>query len=473
MKPSIAVVGAGVAGLAVGYEIMERAERIEGGVDLICVDSADHAGGNIRSVREQGFLFESAANGFLDNAPATVTLVRRLGLESRSIKARPEAARRFIYRRGKLRSVPLTPGAFVSSGVLSPLGKLRLLAEPLIPARRTDDDESVYDFAARRIGPEAARVLVDAMVSGIYAGDVRRLSLPATFPRMRAMERDHGSLFRAMLAMRRDRRDGESAQGGPAGPGGTLTSFIDGMQELIDALGTVLGSRLRLGTGIERLSDLGRRGFRVHPVEGAPFDVDAVVLACPAWSAAAILDPVDRELARLLAGIPPAPVVVAHLGFRRDALGDVPTGFGFLIPRNQGPRALGVLWSSQIFDGRAPEGSVLFTIMLGGAHDSHVATLDDREIRNAVRADLKRTMDIVADPWVERLTRHPEGIPQYELGHVERLSTIHQRLGGLPGLWLAGNSLDGISINACVEQAPRIAEDVLEFLGYGASAVVG
>lgn len=461
MKRSVAIVGGGVAGLAVAYELMERGERQADSTEILCLEASDRAGGNLRSVREQGFLYEWAANGFLDNAPETITLVRRLGLEP--LRAREAAARRFVFRKGKLREIPLTPPAFLRSDVLSPLGRLRVLAEPLIPARRATDEESVFDFAARRIGSEAASVLVDAMASGVYAGDVRRLSLEACFPKMREMEREHGSLFRALLAKRRKSRAGAGSSGGPAGPGGTLTSFPEGMQQLTDALAAALGSRLRLRSRVLRLSHLGRRGYRVHLEEGAPLDVDAVVVTAPAGESTRILAPLDAEIGAALEGISCAPLAVVHLGYRRDALGALPEGFGFLVPRGQGPRILGALWASDIFEGRAPAGGLLITAMVGGAHDPTAVELGDEKLMALTRKDLQTTMGVLVAPYFSRIIRHARGIPQYDLGHVARLSAIDARLAGFPGLWISGSSLRGISVNSCVAQAPRLAEAALEF----------
>jgi len=464
LAPTVAVIGGGIAGLTIGFELMERARRVEAGLDVRCFEATGRAGGNIRTTREEEFLFEWGATGFLDNAPATLTLVRRLGLEGRSQKAKPAAARRFIFRRGKLREVPLGPAAFITSGVLSPWGKLRLLGEPLIPARRLAATESIFEFARRRIGAPAASVLVDAMVSGVFGGDARQLELETTFPQMRRMESEHGGLFRAMLAKRKQAKASGETAGGPAGPGGTLTSFRDGLQELIDALAGALGPRLALDTPVVRLSDLGQRGFRLHLREGAPLDVDAVVLACPAWHASRLLESMDREMAGTLDAIPSAAISVVHVGYRRDAIGSQPEGFGFLVPRGQGPRILGALWPSCMFDGRSPKGSTLMTVMVGGAHDPEAAALDDAHLLRLVREDLRAIMGIRAHPYFVRVVRHPRGIPQYTLGHRDRLRAVEARLEKRPGLWIAGNSLRGVAINACVEEAGGVAESALEFL---------
>jgi oxygen-dependent protoporphyrinogen oxidase len=459
MSRSAVVIGAGVSGLTVAFELMQRAERLPEGLRVLCLESSSRAGGNIRSDSEEGFLYEWGPTGFLDNAPATLTLARRLSLGERLLPAGPQAAERFIFRADKLHRVPLSPLSFLASGLLPLGGKLRLCCEPFVGRRTEEGDESVFDFAARRIGRQAASTMIDAMVSGIHAGDARRLSLEATFPKMARMESEHGSLVRAMFARRK-----EAQAGGPAGPGGRLTSFKNGLQELTDALARSLGDRLLLNSPVAHISDLGRRGLRIHLAEGAPLDADAAVIACPAWHASGMVRSMDSDLTRTLQEIPSAPLAVAHLGYRREAIGHPCEGFGFLVPRGEGVRILGALWVSTIFEGRAPHGGLMMTIMIGGAHDHGVLELSDAELTAIILGDLSRTMGIAAKPYFTRLIRQPRGIPQYTLGHPERLERIAARLQEHPGLYLSGNSYRGISVNACIEEAPGIAEEILEFL---------
>lgn len=466
MKPRVVVIGGGISGLTIAYELLRRAERVPPGIDVACLETSGRAGGNIRTEHDHEFICESGPTGFLDNSPATLTLARNLGLEERIQPAGPQAQDRYIYARQRLRKVPMGPMSFLSSGLLSPWGRLRLLAEPVIPGR-SRPDESIHDFVSRRIGRESATVLVDAMVSGIYAGNTRELSLRACFPKMHEMESKHGGLFRAMLARRRDA--GESDGGGPAGPAGRLTSFRNGLCELTDALVEALGERLELNTSVRGVSDLGARGFRVHLSEGAPIECDAVVIACPAWHAARMVETMDAQLAGPMGEIVGAPLVVVHLGYRRAALGDQPEGFGFLVPRGQGPRILGALWISNIFEGRAPDGRMLMTVMIGGAHDPALLDLDDEAITKIVRRDLLTTMNITPAPYFVRTVRWPRGIPQYTLGHPERVQQIEQGLERHPGLWVAGNSYRGVSINACIDEAPGVAEQVAAFLARSAN----
>ena len=461
---TVAVVGGGVGGLAVAFELKERSERLPGEIELISLEATGRTGGNIRTLQRDGFVCEWGPNGFLDNSPPTMTLIRRLGLQDRVLQAGSRAASRFVYREGKLREIPSGPRSLLTSDILPLSGKLRLLGEPLIPRRRDDSDESIYDFASRRIGRQAAAVLVDAMVTGICAGDVRGLSLPATFPKLHEMETKHGSLFRAMLARRRESRDSGGTAGGPTGPGGRLTSFRGGMQELTDSLAAAVGGSLHLNTRVTAVSDLGRRGFRVHRDVGAPMDVDAVVLACPSWRAVDLVATTDPEMSRAMSGISSAPLAVIHLGYREGSLGEMRDGFGFLVPRGQRVRILGTIWSSNVFEERAPAGSLLMTTMIGGAHDPEAVRLDDDELIRIVRTDLEKTMGALAPPYFVEIVRHERGIPQYTLGHSDRVALIGARLRKHPGLFVCGNSYRGISVNACVQEGPEIAENVLEHL---------
>lgn len=436
----------------------------------MCLETGDHPGGNIRTTQDSGYTCEWGPNGYLDNVPATPALVRRLGLESDVQVADEQAALRFIYRKGKLRQVPTSPPAFLGSDALSWPGKLRILAEPIARRRPDGVDETVHDFAARRIGAEAARVLVGAMVTGVYAGDVRELSLQATFPKMHAMESDHGGLFRAMLAKRKEAKArGESDGGGPAGPGGTLTSFHGGLQRLIDALANAVGPSLRRSSPVRSISDMGRRGFRVLTAHGAPIEADAVVLACPAWHAAPLVRDMDPTMAATMDAIPSAPVAVIHLGYTISALPQPPRGFGFLVPRGEGLRILGTLFSSNIFPGRAPDGSALLTVMAGGAGDAAALDLDDSALVAMIRRELQGIMNIQVAPHFVRVFRHPRGIPQYTVGHLDRVAEIEKLCDGHGGLWVSGNSYHGISVNLCVDEAPRIAESVLAHVGLGPS----
>jgi protoporphyrinogen/coproporphyrinogen III oxidase len=459
----VAVVGGGITGLATALHLQDGAGRVAGGLEVVVLEGGSGPGGNIRTDGVDGFTIEAGPNGFLDNVPATLALVRRLGLEDRLQRADESAARRFLYRNGRLHLLPGGPGSFLRSPVLSVPGRLRVLAEPFARSRPEGVDESVYDFAARRIGPEAASVLVDAMVSGVFAGDVRSLSLQSAFPKMARMEAEHGSLVRAMVAGMKARK--AAGGGGPAGPGGTLTSFRNGLDELVAGLADAVGVALRTESRVSAVArgEPGGRAWRVS-VEGAePVDADAVVVATPSPRAAPLLEGVDAQLGEAVAAIPTAGLAVVALGYRTAEIGAL-HGFGFLVPRGTGPRILGCLWDSSIFAGRAPEGHALLRVMIGGAHDPAAVAMDDGALLDVVLADLERTMGLRADPALVRVYRWPLGIAQYQVGHQARLDGIHERLEGAPGVWVAGSSFYGVAMNACFEKAPQQAAEIVDFL---------
>ena len=457
MARNVVVVGGGIAGLAIAWELLTRPGLLPEGVGVDVLEAAPRAGGNIRTERRDGYLCEWGPTGFLDDAPATLDACRRLGLGPRLTGANENAKRRFVVRGGKLRELPSGLLSFLGSDVISLRGRLRVLGEPLVPQRRSDADESVFDFARRRIGHEAAAVLVDALVTGIWAGNADHLSLRSALPKLHALERDHGGLVRGMIAKR-------GAGGGAAGPSGRLTSFPDGLQELTGTLSAALGSNLHLGARVTSIERLAGAGFRVA-VDGArPREAGAVVLACPAWLAAPLLTDLDGRLAGAVSGIPAAAVAVLHLGFaREDATGLA--GFGFLVPRGESAKVLGVLLPSNIFPNRAPEGHVLATVMLGGARDPSAVEGTDDALIDAAASALASFAGVRAAPRFTLAIRHPRAIPQYVLGHADRLAAIAERMRHLPGLFLAGNSYRGIAINSCLAEAPSVAGSVAAFLG--------
>jgi protoporphyrinogen/coproporphyrinogen III oxidase len=492
----VVVVGGGITGLATALHLRDQAREAGDAVEVVVLEAADRPGGNVQTERIDGFTIERGPNGFLDNAPATLALVQRVGLQDQLQPADESAARRFLYRNDRLHQLPGGPAGFLRSPVLSLRGRLRVFGEPFARSRPDDVDESVFEFASRRIGPEAAAVLVDAMVSGVFAGNVHELSLRSAFPRMAQMEADHGSLVRAMLARMAGRRaarkearrriargedPGDLARpGGPAGPGGTLTSFRTGLDSLVAGLVRAVGDSLRLRSAVTLIRKAddsplsadgasatpdggGGRSWTVELATGEVISADAVVVAIPSPRAAPLLEPMNPALGLEVAGIPTAGLAVVALGFRASDIGGL-DGFGFLVPRGAGPRILGCLWDSSIFPGRAPEGQVLMRAMIGGAHDPDTVHADEDDLVQRVCQDLRATMGITAAPSLTAVYRWPLGIAQYNVGHQARLDRIHARLRECPGLWVAGSSFYGIAMNACFEKAPGQAGEILAWL---------
>ncbi len=452
---NVAIIGAGVAGLSVAHEIRKRAPRLE----LLVLEPRERTGGNVRTEMYEGYTCEWGAVGFLDNAPDTLRLVSEIGLEPRLLPSSDAARRRYIYRKGRLHEVPTSASSFLTSPLISVRAKSRLLLEPFAAGPEVAD-ESIASFAARRIGAEAAAVMIDSMVSGIYAGDAASLSLRACFPKMWEMESRYDSLFRAMLARRKKRKKGD-AMGAPAG---RLTSFQRGMTELVEGLTRSLGSVVRTSSPVLDLRPpTTSSGFSITTPDRR-IVADAVVLAGPASESAGLVRQFGLGLSSALRSIPTAPLAVVCLGYdeARVAADRGPLdGFGFLVPRSEKIRTLGALWESSIYGNRAPAGKALMRVMIGGAHDPTVLELDDDQLLDVVRTDLRTTMGLRVAPEMVRIIRHPRGIPQYTIGHLDRLERIETELQQYPGLFVAGNSYRGVAINSCIAEAGSIADRVI------------
>lgn len=460
--PRVVVVGGGITGLTAAFTLQEEARRLDAPLALTVLDALPRPGGHAQTRREDGFLVEAGPNGFLDRGPHARVLVDALGLGPRLVEARPEAKRRFILRGGRLCQVPDSPATLFTSPALSWRAKLRLMCEPFAPGPPSGVEETVFQFASRRIGREAADLLVDAAVSGISAGDSRRLSVSAQFPLMVELERDHGSLLRAMVARRRAGR-------GPS----TLLSFDEGMGTLVTALATRLGGVVQSNS---RLSDVDRHGtaWRLRVEGGEILEADHVVLAVPAAAAAPVLDRVDPSLAAWLHGIEYAGVVVVALGYH---VRDVPRpldGYGYLVTRPEGLATLGVVWESSLFPGRAPEGAALLRVLMGGSRRPDVVQGSNERKAELARDELRTAMGIRAAPCHASVYTWPRAIAQFTLGHHDRRAGMRDRLRRHPGLTVCGTSYDGVSFNHAVESGQTTALNLAGQLwgGHGRASAV-
>jgi oxygen-dependent protoporphyrinogen oxidase len=354
------------------------------------------------------------------------------------------------------------------SDLLTLRGRLRIVGEYFVPARKEggSDDETVASFIRRRLGDEALQKLIDPMTSGIYAGDPAAMSMASCFPRVVALEREYGGLIRGMIAKQREARARGEKRSGGAGPGGTLMSFRNGLQEMIDALTEATGSRVKTGAPVRSLSPPteGENSYQLTFDDGARLSADAIVLAVPAYEAAAILAGSAPEASSLLGEIPYSAVSVVHCGYEAENAGRDLDGFGFLIPSRERRRILGSLWTSSIFENRAPAGKVLLTTMVGGARNRETPLLDDAPLLEVVNSELQATMGQNSPPAFSLVSRWEKGIPQYRPGHEDRLCAIEHHLESLPGLFLAGNAYRGIGFNDCVKAALLLAPRVVRHI---------
>ena len=462
----IAIVGGGISGLATAHALRQGLQAAGRSAELVIFEACGSPGGTMRTARERGFTMEWGPNGFLTNKPYSLELARELGLEGRLLRSSDLARKRFVFSGGRMRRLPETPGAFLGSSLLSVPGRLRVLAEPFIAPHLSGEDETVADFARRRLGSQALERLIEPMTAGVFAGNPDELSLASCFPRIHELETRYGGLVKAMLRLRWERlRAGAQAEMS-AGPGGVLTSFDTGVQALVEVLAGRFSRELHLAAEVE---SVGFRDWKFQlavKTAGArsECEADAVVVAAPAYAASALLRGLDGALAAELAGIPYAPVAVAALGYEAGALGGPLEGFGFLVPRLEGRRVLGALWDSSVFSGRAPQGQALIRVMVGGARQPDLACLPENELLALVRGELKELMGVSAQPILERVFFHERGIPQYRKGHGQLLERVSRRLADLPGLHLNSNAYRGVSLNDCVLQSRLCAERVLRDL---------
>jgi oxygen-dependent protoporphyrinogen oxidase len=487
------IVGGGIAGLAAAH----RLQRLAPSTPLTLFESERRLGGKILTESSAGFVVEAGPDSFLSYKPGALELCRELGLEER-LRGPDETLRRtFVARGGRLHELPegltgLVPsrlGPLARSTLLSLRGKLRLGLEALVPPRRSGGDESLASFLSRRLGREAYEYLVEPLMAGIYAGDGGQLSLQATFPQLREMELRHGSLLRALRAARRAGSSmAVAATGGSAGappthapttgvaagrtsPPRRLPAFLTlegGLGEMVEALQRRLERvRLRLGERVARLSRAGD-GYLIETDRGAaggePARVAAVVLAVPAPAAADVVAGLDPELARLLRGIPHVSTATVSLAFPASSLPRPLAGHGYIVPRAEGRPVLACTWSSSKFPHRAPAGSALVRVFVGRAGDDAAAEQEDARLVDLARRELRQALEIDAPPTLARVYRWPRGMPQYTLGHPQRLDEIDRRLQALPGLFLAGNAYRGVGLPDCIRSGETAAASAAAWL---------
>jgi oxygen-dependent protoporphyrinogen oxidase len=467
MPSQVVIVGAGISGLATAFNLQERLPD----ADITVLEANTRPGGAVWTERKDGFQVELGPNGFLDTRGSTIDLCRRLGIAGDLIPAAPAAAKRYLYLEKQMFPLPRGTWGLLRSPLLPWSAKWRVLTERWRRAAPAAGDESVYDFAARRTSPEVAETFADAFTTGIFAGDPRLLSVAAAFPRLADAERKFGSVAKGLAALARARR-AEAAERGDAAPkrGGTLYSFKPGLRLLIEILVMRLKKPPLFGVPARTITVQTGAGPRprwtVHGEGKERWTADVVILTCPAPRQAGLVADVDNDLADAIHQIPYAPVVVVALGFGRHELpGGEPDGFGFIAPQRTRRDVLGVQFCSSIFPERAPERRVLFRALCGGWHRRDVLLWEDDRLSLAVRTELKRALGLRHPPVFQHITRWDPAIPQYTLGHADRVAQIETLAARHPGLVLSGNAYYGVALNDCTEHARVVADRVGAYLG--------
>jgi oxygen-dependent protoporphyrinogen oxidase len=456
----VAVVGGGITGLAAAHRVRER----EPGARVVVLEAAHRLGGAVWTERIPGYVLEGGADSFLTEKPWGMALARRLGLEPRLIRTRDEQRRTFVVHDGRLHPLPegflmMAPtrlGGLLGSRLFSTRGKLRMALDLVLPRRAATDDESLDAFVRRRLGREALERAAQPLVGGIYTADPTRLSLAATMPRFLEMERAHRSLILAM------RRQAKAAAGKDSGARWSLfASFRDGMQTLVDALAQRLPEgAVRLGAGVAALERTPSGTWRIGLRAGGSVHARRVVLATPAFVTADLVRSFDAALADHLARIRHASSAIVTLAYPRAQIAHALDGFGFVVPAIEGRSIIAGSFSSVKFAGRAPADVALMRVFLGGALAEHLAALPDDELLATARRELGELLGATGEPVLVRVARHRNAMPQYDLGHLERVAAIEAAVTRLGGLAVAGNAYRGVGIPDCIHSGER-AVDVL------------
>jgi len=445
----VLVVGGGLAGLGVA-SFLHRA-----GLEVQVHEEGDQPGGKVQTVQEDGYVVELGPLGWLDKEAAVHDFVAGLGLDP--LPAADAQKERLLLKQGKLHVLPSGPGSFMTTPVLPMRSKLRLFCEPFIKARR-EGEESIHDFATRRFGSGVAETFFGAMVSGIFGGDARRLSVHAAFPLMAGWEFESGSCVRG--ALKHMKRKKQLKKSGALPPTtGNLCSLPEGMAGLTDAAAASLGAGYHGSSAIDRVVRVDDDWILEcdgQEVARAP----QVVFATPTHVTARLLQDAVPTLQPAANGIRGASLHVVTAGFDRDQVEDPLHGFGFLALREQGFRPLGVQYASTIFPDQSPKGKVQLRVLIGGTYDPEAADLSDDALQAACLDPLKPLLGVKGEPEKVWMRRVMGGIPQYTMGHLDRVATFDRAESEQPGLHFAGDSLHGVGVNAVLKRARAVADKV-------------
>lgn len=475
----VAIIGGGIAGLAGAYYLQRQAAAANRPLRYILLERSPTAGGKIVTEQVHGFgdapfIVEGGPDSFITQKPWALQLARELGMGDRLLGTNDHLRKNFVLHKGKptplpdgvMLIVPTRFAPFALSPLISPLGKLRMAMDLLVPARQDDEDETLADFVRRRLGSEALDKIAEPLLSGIYNAEAEKQSLLATFPRFREIEQKHGSLIRGMLAARSDSA-GKAAPSNvqPAKPLSAFISFRGGAQELVDVLLPKLSGEIRFNTGvstIDQQANGAESGYQLQLSDGSTLSARQVILATPAFVSAALLEKIAGDATKMLAAIRYVSTGTISFGYRRDEVKHPLNGFGVVIPRSEKRPINAITWSSTKFDQRAPAGYALIRVFFGGSRNLEIVERSDDDILAIARRELHALMGIDTTPVFHRLFRWRNATPQYDVGHLQRVDAIEAALPA--GIYVTGSPYRGIGIPDCVHQAQQTAAQVWQDL---------
>ncbi len=462
----LVILGGGIAGLTAAYRAsqLDSFQRSDG---FRLFESSPRLGGALRTVERRGFLLEEGPDCFLTQKPQVLQLCAKLGIEDEILRTDDAHRRSFILRAGRLIPVPeglylMAPGAIMPllrSPLLSFRGKLRTFLEPFRPRKKTSEDESLADFVRRRLGKEVLERIAQPMIGGIYTADPEKLSLRATMPQFLEMEKTHGSVIRALRE--KQRREKTAPEAAASGPRYSLfASFRRGMQTLSETLlKKIPAQNIELNKTARRLQKE-NQGWLVEFSDGSAILAEQVLIALPAPIAGQLLQSTDSALSSSLQSIPYGSVATVNFGFYQSQLGHPCDGMGFVVPEIENREILACTFSHRKFSKRAPAGMALLRVFVGGAKHPEKLERDDREIIQTCLRELRSILHIQGEPYLAHLARFPESMPQYHVGHLQKIEAIETRLKQHPGLHLAGNAYRGVGIPDTIASVSAVTDAV-------------
>lgn len=458
----IVVIGGGISGLVAAWQLKKA------GRDVCLVEAEDQVGGCMRTERREGFLLEKGPFNIIARASAFHQLLDDFDDQVRIVPASKESkSLRYVLRGERLIEVPSGPLSLMTTPLFSFRAKRRLIRGLFSSPPATEKEETIDQVATRRFGPEVAQFVVDPLISGIFAGDSRELSFKACFPSIAEVDRNVGKPLRFMRRRAKEaRKDGSDDHPRERG----LISFQDGLETLPRAIGRRLGRRVRTSWPVEAI-EVVDRGYVVWGPENAegPASIPArqVLIATPGTVAALLLQPLLPEAAKVIESIDTESLVVLNLGFRGTAAAKPIEGYGFLVPRREkGFPLMGVLFASSVFPHHAPEDDILLRVFIGGPRMPDAHAMGDRDLVDMAMRAMRHKLRLFGKPAMVDVCRHPHSIPQYKVGHVEKIERLDRLVAGRRGLHVVGNYLSGVSINDCIRQGFRAAERMLSETGH-------
>lgn len=460
----LVIIGGGITGIAAAY----RAHQLNPSVKIALLEASDSLGGKIATEQIEGFTLEGGPDCFLSRKPWGIELCEELGVTAELQGRKPAEHKAYVWRNGRLHTLPeglsgmiptqLEP--LLNHTLLSTEGAKRVAQEPEIPVRASDEDEPVGAFVSRRFGREAFENLIEPLMGGIYAGQADQLSLQATFPQLRQVELKHGSLIKGLAK-------NTAAQEQRYPP---FVSFKQGMaglvQHIVDRLGDSVSIQLNTkATLIQQAAD----GGWLTTIADSESKTDTLksktlILATPAFINARLLAEIAPQAAAAHAEIPYASTALVNFAYDTAALPELPQGYGYVTPQVEKRDALACTWTSQKWEQRAPEGKTLLRVYIGRYGEGDVTKLDDDTLVDIAQLEIRETLAITAAPLMTRIYRWPNGLPQYNMGHLERLQHIEEELSQRQGLYVAGAAYNGVGIPDCIRSGEAAAQKAVTLM---------